>query len=139
MPEDKILQKLEQHDQKFDAILGKLDEHDVKLDNHARKLESIDTKLEDHAIKLGSIDVKLDNHAKKLIEHDELLKPLCGDVKTLKTDVKNIANNQEQMITILKRLDEDRVFTHAWVKRIEKEVEDHSQEIKDMKLKLNIA
>ena len=87
-----------------------------------------------------------DKVIKKLIEHDELLRPLCEDVKALKTDVKNIANNQEQMITILKRLDEDRIFTHEWVKRLEKDVEDtkvktqeHEVEIKKMKTQLNIA
>jgi chromosome segregation ATPase len=104
MAEDKILQKLEDHDKQFEKI------------------------------------------SVKLIEHDELLKPLCEDVKTLKTDIKNIANNQEQMITILKRLDEDRIFTHEWVRRLEKDVEDtkaktqeHEVEIKKMKTQLNIA
>lgn len=110
------------------------------------KLDNISNKLEEHDKQFVKIDEKLDKHALKLIEHDELLKPLCEDVKMLKTDVRNIADNQEQMITILKRLDEDRVFTHAWVSRIEKDVEDtkaktqeHEIEIKKMKAQLNIA
>jgi len=87
-----------------------------------------------------------DKVIKKLIEHDELLKPLCEDMKGAKEKVQAIADNQEQMITILKRLDEDRVFTHAWVSRMEKDVEqikvktqEHEVEIKKMKTQLNIA
>jgi hypothetical protein len=52
---------------------------------------------------------------------------------------RKVNDTLEGIATIVQRLDQERIFTAEWVRRIEKEVENHNQEIKDMKLKLNIA
>ncbi len=36
-----------------------------------------------------------------------------------KDDIRGLANGQDQIMSILKRLDEERIFTLEWVKRIE--------------------
>jgi len=79
-----------------------------------------------------------DKIIQKLLEHDEQLsrvvtKDEFGEFK------KETLQNQEEMITILKRLDQERIFTIEWVKRIEKEVEEHHKEIEKMKLKLKVV
>ncbi len=94
MSEEKILQKLEQQDKKFEIIIDKLVEHDGKFE-----------KLEE----------KMDDGFRK------------------------ITDTLEGIATTVSRLDQERIFTAEWVHRIEKEVEDQGKEIKDMKLKLNIA
>ena len=72
----------------------------------------------------------------KLIEHDEKFERLGGKMDE---NFRKVNDTLEGIATIVQRLDQERIFTAEWVRRIEKEVENHSQEIKDMKLKLNIA
>ncbi|MFH1823077.1 MAG: hypothetical protein ABH830_05260 [Patescibacteria group bacterium] len=45
----------------------------------------------------------------------------------------------EKMIEILQRLDQERIFTAEWVKRIEAQVEDNKKEIHKLKQQLKIA
>ena len=45
---------------------------------------------------------------------------------------------QDEMMTILRRLDEERVLTGAWMNRIEKELEEHRNEIQKIKQALKL-
>jgi len=51
----------------------------------------------------------------------------------------DIMNGQDQMIKILTRLDDERIFTVEWVKKIEREVEEQKAEIQKIKLRLQVA
>lgn len=46
---------------------------------------------------------------------------------------------QDKMITILQRLDEERIFTNKWIGEIEEKVEANKMEIDKMKLRLKVA
>lgn len=74
----------------------------------------------------------------KLIEHDQRF-----DQMVTKEEFKNFRNEvlvaQDEMITILRRLDQERIFTTEWVRRIEGEVEKHRQEIGKIKEILKIS
>lgn len=79
-----------------------------------------------------------DRVIKTLIEHGERLG------KLVTKDEFNVFKNQvftaqDEMLTILRRLDEERVFTTAWLNRIEKEVEEHKKEIGKIKEHLKIS
>ncbi|MFH1192881.1 MAG: hypothetical protein V1656_01010 [Candidatus Jorgensenbacteria bacterium] len=95
MNEDRVIQKLVEHDKHFDLIVGKLVEHDKKLDGVVMKDEFQNFKHQ-------------------------------------------VLTAQDEMVTILRRLDQERIFTTAWVGRIEKEVEEHTREIKSIKQILKI-
>lgn len=74
----------------------------------------------------------------KLLEHDERFDSLV--TKNEFHEFKDqILTGLDQAMTILKRLDQERIFTIEWVKRIEKEVKEHSSEIKHIKQVLKIA
>ena len=75
---------------------------------------------------------------KKLIEHDGRFDGLVTKTE-FQGFKEEVLNGQEKMITILKRLDEERVFTTEWVRRIEKEVEKQKEEIKKIKFRLKVA
>lgn len=77
-----------------------------------------------------------DKIIEKLIDHDEKLDNLEEKNSDLKSES---LKNQEEMITILKRLDQERIFATEWVKRIEDEAEENKQEINKAKQALNIA
>lgn len=71
-----------------------------------------------------------DKIIQKLLEHDEQLEFICENMAT-KNEINALLDGQDQMITILKRLDEERIFTIEWVRRIEKEVEEQKKKIKE--------
>lgn len=75
---------------------------------------------------------------KKLLEHDEKFDKMATS-KELHTFKDAIARSLDEMTIILKRLDEERIFTAKWIERVEKDVESNSREIKRMKLQLKIA
>lgn len=72
----------------------------------------------------------------KLIEHDEKLDQLVG----LKSEFAQFRAEQseanDQMITILKRLDEERFATIEWIRRVEKEVEEQKQKTQEHEVML---
>ncbi|MEK7626644.1 MAG: hypothetical protein AAB399_00555 [Patescibacteria group bacterium] len=76
-----------------------------------------------------------DKIIQKLIEHD-------GKFVQLENKVDNFTQRfltaQDEMMTILRRLGQERIFTAAWVGRIEKEVGEHTREIKNIKQALKI-
>lgn len=68
------------------------------------------------------------------------------DTMSTKDDIRNLLAAQDEMMVILKRLDEERVFTYAMVKRIEERVDTiekesgiQRQELNRVKLQLKIA
>lgn len=73
---------------------------------------------------------------KKLEEHDKRFDKLENDFSSFRHEV---LAGQDKMTEILERLDQERIFTTAWVSRIEKEVEANTKEIARIKtaLKLN--
>ncbi|MCX7779085.1 MAG: hypothetical protein N2259_02480 [Patescibacteria group bacterium] len=74
----------------------------------------------------------------KLLEHDERLERIEEKMAT-KDDMREIMEMLEGITTIAQRLDQERIFTAEWVKRIEKEVEEHRQEIIKIKKVLKIT
>jgi archaellum component FlaC len=73
---------------------------------------------------------------KKLEEHDKRFDKLGNDFGGFRREM---LTAQDKMMEILERLDQERIFTAAWVARIEKEVEENAKEIARIKtaLKLN--
>lgn len=68
-----------------------------------------------------------DKIIQKLFEHDNEFKGLKSEIGDFKHET---LHNQEEMITILKRLDDERIFTMEWVKRIETGVEEDREKIR---------
>jgi hypothetical protein len=76
-----------------------------------------------------------DKIIKKLIEHDEKLQKI-GENMLGKEYGQKTLEVLEDMATRIKRIDEDRVFSYQWIKRIEDRIETQEKEIKIIKLKL---
>ena len=74
----------------------------------------------------------------KLIEHDERFNRLEEKMAT-KDDLRQVYNTLDAAMVILKRLDQERVFTAQWVSRIEQRVEEDHKEILRLKQVLNVA
>ena len=111
--EEKLTKKIEENTRK-------LDEHTRKLDEHTRLIEENSRKI--------------DNVALKVIENTEAIEDIRKNMVT-----KEIYNTLDEMMVILKKLDQERIFTTEWIRRIEGEVETHTREIKRIKEKLSIS
>jgi len=74
---------------------------------------------------------------KKLIEHDERLERIEENMVT-KLEHNEVIDTLDKIMTILKRLDQERIFTKEWIKRIDKKVEKHDQDIAQIKEVLKI-
>lgn len=72
----------------------------------------------------------------KLFEHDNRFDKVGNKIDNMTME---IFRRQDEIITILRRLDQERIFTASWIQRIEKEVEDHTREISRIKTELKIG
>lgn len=66
----------------------------------------------------------------KLIEHDEQFVQVRSEMGQFRDEVNQ---RLDDIIVILKRLDQERIFTTEWIKRIEGKVEKHDTDIKKIK------
>ncbi|MBX4204970.1 MAG: hypothetical protein KW788_02130 [Candidatus Doudnabacteria bacterium] len=79
-----------------------------------------------------------DKAIKKLIDHDSHFDKIENRLDEMVT--KSEFNTRlDEMMVILKRLDQERVFTTEWIKRIESEVEQHTKDLGKLKEHLGIA
>lgn len=107
MADDVIIQKLQEHDKRFDEHDRRFDEHDKRFDAHDQLFDRIITKL---------------------IEHDEKFEHMVTKKEFSEFQEKVMTQFDEQLV-ILKRLDEERYATIEWLKRLDQEVEDHRKKI----------
>lgn len=112
-------------------IIKKLEEHDKRFSEHDKRFDKIDKRFSEH-------DKRFDKIIDKLVEHDGRLDQMVtkNEFNTFKDQ---ILTGQDKMMQILQRLDQERIFTQEWIKRIEKEVENHTKEISKIKRTLKIA
>lgn len=72
---------------------------------------------------------------KKLFEHDDEFVEVNKKIDDFRRET---LNGQEQMMTILKRLDQERIFTAEWIRRIEADVEANKTEVIKIKQLLKV-
>jgi len=84
-----------------------------------------------------------DKIIEKILEHDRRFDQVEDKLNNLRRE---ILDGQDGMMTILKRLDQERIFTVEWIKRMENQIEEQKEKIKihedvleKMKFKLQIA
>ena len=65
-----VLERMEEHDHRFDEILATLEEHSRRFEEHDRKFDEILGRLEEHDRKFDEILGRLEEHDRKF---DELL------------------------------------------------------------------
>src|SRR3989338_115914 len=102
MADDIIIQKLQDHDKRFDKIESRLD----------------------------TLTITVDKLTVTALEHGERL-----DQMVTKTEFNEFRKEQstanDQIMTILKRIDEERFATIGWLRRIEDEVEEQKKKTQE--------
>lgn len=77
-----------------------------------------------------------DKIVKKLLEHDEEFAAIRQEIADLHRET---LQGQDEMIGILRRLDQERIFTTEWIRRNEIEAQKQQSEVLKLKefLKIN--
>lgn len=119
MNETKINQTLEQHEKRLDEF-GEVSGQIIdKLTAHDQKFDTIERKLQEHDGRFDRLEAKLDS-----------------GLGSLRNDI--LTKLDQQMVKIT-RIDQERIFTNEAIKRLEKEVTQHSREINKIKKVLKIS
>lgn len=99
-----------------ERILQKLTRHDARLEKIEHRLVAVTEHM------VTKADAKHFATKDDLVEfRDEVLTGL------------------DRQMVILQRLDQERIFTAEWIKRLEREVAEHDQEIKRIKQLLKVT
>ncbi|MBS3908906.1 MAG: hypothetical protein KGZ93_04690 [Actinobacteria bacterium] len=112
--QDKIIQKLTEHDQQFEAINERFDKVDQRFEAVDQRFDKIDQRLDGISVKLFEHDQRLD----QMVTKDEFY--VFRD---------QVLTGQDEMIAILRRLDQEHVFVIERIKRIEEDVEEHRRKL----------
>ena len=78
-----VLERLEEHDRKFDEILATLAEHSRRFEEHDRKFDEILGRLEEHDRKFNEILGRLEEHDRRFEEHARMLNGLDLKIEAL--------------------------------------------------------
>lgn len=115
---DRILKKLETHDLEFVRIGKKLEEHDVgfsrigkKLEEHDQRFDAHDHRFVDHGRQIDILFDKVDGIEAKL--------DACATKVELRELRQEMFTHHDEVMVILRRLDEERVFANARFDRLE--------------------
>ncbi|MBI5135421.1 hypothetical protein HZA86_04295 [Candidatus Uhrbacteria bacterium] len=74
----------------------------------------------------------------KLIDHDEQLQFIRENMAT-SNDVRNMTGILEGIATITQKIQEDHTFGIEWIKRLQTPVERQEEDIRKIKMQLQIA
>lgn len=104
-------------------VLQKLAEHDKRFDEHDKRFIAIDKRFDEHDKRFDSIENRLENMAVMLINHDGRLDRIEYELKNnvaTKTDISNIMTMLDKLVGFARKKDQELVFMGARVSRIEK-------------------
>jgi chromosome segregation ATPase len=130
-----ISSKLSEHDRRFAGIEQKLSEHDRRFDKVEKRLDKVEVRLDRVEQRLDKVEVRLDKVEKRLDKVEQRLDTLTVYVMDggLRKDLTEtfvtkteFESKMDQIIAvldthtqILKRLDQERLFTHERISRLE--------------------
>lgn len=114
-----------QKDKQFEAIIKKLNNFDKRFSKNSK---SIDKHFDLN-------DQKIDILIKKFLTVDDRFFAVSQEIKESKDEILTVL---DKTMVIIQRLDQERVFTYAAVKRLQEQQENQQKEITKIKQVLNI-
>ena len=105
--------------EQLDLLAKKAFEHDKRFDAHDKRFDAIDRRFDTHDKKFEGIDKRFDGQDNRLDEHGKQIETLQSSLDEFK---KQSLKSQDEMLTILRRLDEERVTADSWLERLDKDV-----------------
>ncbi|MBI3120594.1 MAG: hypothetical protein HYZ08_03175 [Candidatus Kerfeldbacteria bacterium] len=116
MNDERILSKLEEHDQRFSGIEKILISHDERFSDHDQQFVIIQEKLEEHMVFLRENMVFRD-------EFNEQMAMINQKFERIDERFDIVFTYLDQQMVILKRLDEERLFVNEHIRRNTDDIE----------------
>ncbi len=113
-------------------LTGRIDQVEQKLTD---KIDTNSKKIDTNSVKIDTNSKKIDNLTIQVINNREEIKKMVTRTE-FNERMDEMARGQDKMMTILTRIDQERVATTAWIGRIEGDVEKNKSEIERIKTKL---
>lgn len=133
------------HDVRFDAIDEKLDFIAQAVAGHEGKFEKIDKhflRINEHFDRIDAHFDKIDAHFDKidslLLSHEQRLSWIEENMVT-KKEFRELMNTLDYSVKKVNDMKEDHVFGMEWMKRMQEQLGWHEQDIRKLKLMLNLA
>jgi len=104
--EDKIIQKLEAHDKRFDVHDASFDNQDKAIDLLAKKMLEHDGRFDSHDKKFDKQEQAIDMLAKKAMEHDSRFDELATK-KEFNEFKDQVLEGQDEIVTILQGIQQE--------------------------------
>ncbi len=87
---EEIVQRLEAHDRKFEEILDRLAEHDRKFEEMMERLSEYDRKFNDIVERLRIHDRKFEEIVQRLEAHDRKFEEIIGEMREVREGLRRI-------------------------------------------------
>jgi len=132
-------------DQVKQELIDKIDANSAKIDVNGAKIDQVEqrltAKIDANSAKIDANSAKIDRITLQVIENREQM--ATKDAVNERFDAVNerldeLLRGQDEIIGIFTRVDEERVATTAWIRRVEGDVETNKSEIKKIKTKLTM-
>lgn len=123
------MQKLKDHDKRFDAHDARFDSHDARFDDHDKRFDAHDARFDAHDKRFDAHDARFDALdsqinflAQKMIEHDEDIKEIKATMAT-KDDLRQLKSEilepLDEIMTLLKKHDEEMTMLAHGIQRLD--------------------
>ena len=128
---------LENLDTKVDKIGIQVGKNSKTIDKNSEAIDNLAIHVAKNTKAINKNSKAIDRVGIQVIKNSEAI-----DKMVTKDEFnefrEEMLSGQDKMMTILQRLDQERVFTVQWIERIETDVDRNKNEIKGIKLKLAI-
>lgn len=140
-----IANKLTDHDGKFINIDERFDKLTSLVEliaqtvaGHDQKFELIDRSFDIIDGRFNRIDSRLEHMTSALVIHDKRLSAIEDNYVT-KKEFRELMNSIDFSVKSVMNMKEDHVFGVEWMKRMQDQLGWHEQDIRKLKLQLNLA
>jgi chromosome segregation ATPase len=130
--------KFEQIDRHFEVIDKRFDFIDKRFDSMDERLDLVATTVLGHENRFDSIDERLEKISDLAFNHGDRIAWLEENVAT-KKDFKELMISVDNWTKKIADVREDHLFGVEWMKRMQEQLGWHEQDIRKLKLMLNLA
>jgi len=110
--QEKLGIRIEKVELRLNKIELRLDKVELRLKKIEKKLEELEIRLEKLEIEVGRNTKSIDNLAEQVVENTEVIKQMVT-TEEFYEKTREILDGQDKAMTILKRLDEERIFANT--------------------------
>lgn len=133
-----LSKRVDAHDLRFDTLDEKIDLIARTLNGHDFEFISISERFEQVDKRFEQVDKRFEQMAGVLIDHNQRLANIEENMVT-KKEFRELMNTLDYSVKEVMNMKEDHVFGVEWMKRMQDQLGWHEQDIRKLKLMLNLA